>query len=147
MHKRWYNWIRSGKRRNAAVSEEDTMTGLCSSRGKCMEQALMFERIPLQEFNGKLKNWADFRRLFKEMMKESGQGQVLKMARLTSTIHKEDREIVEGIAEPEEAWENLDDTYGDRKLTIIAAMSNLMQLKLPAGLAHKKVEASDVIGL
>ena len=63
------------------------------------------------------------------------------MAKLTSAIPKEDQEIVEGIAEPEKAWKKLDERYGDRNLMIIAAMSNLTQPKLPAGLAHKKVKA------
>ena len=91
----------------------------------------MLERIPFPESKGKLKNWADFMRVFQEMMKESGHGQVMKMAWLTSGIPKEDLEIVEEIAEPEEAWKKLEERYGDRKLT----MSNLTQLELPAELA------------
>ena len=70
-------------------------------------------------------------REFKEMMKEIRQGQVLEMGRLTSTIPKD----------PKESWKKLDERHGNRKLRIIAAMSDLTQLELPAGLANKRIKA------
>ena len=106
-----------------------------------MNQALILERVLFPEFNRMLVNWADFRRVLKEMMKDSGQGQVLEIARLTSAIPKDDGEIDEEMAEPEEAWKKLGERYGDRKLTIIEEMSDLTEIKLTAGLAHKKLKA------
>ena len=97
---------------------------LSSGRGST-DQSLMLEWMQFPEFSVKLENWADFRRVLKKMTKESTQGQALEIASPRSAIPKRDRDIVEWIAEPEEAWRKLDERYGERKLTIIAAMSDL----------------------
>ena len=101
-----------------------------------MDQALLLEKIPFQELNGKLKNWATFKRVFKEMIKQSAQGPVLEMVRLTSAIPKE----LEAFMEREEARKKLEERYGGRNFTIIAAIRNLTRLEIPAGLTHEKVE-------
>ena len=66
---------------------------------------------------------------------------MLEMARLKSAVPEKVRELLEGVMESEEAWEKLDDRYGDRKVAIIVAITDLTNLELPAGLAHEKIEA------
>ena len=60
----------------------------------------MIERTPFPKFNGKHESWAEFRRLFKELLKESGQGEILEMDRLTDKIPAEANRIVAGITDP-----------------------------------------------
>ena len=68
---RWYDWIRSARRRNTAVTADNLKAGSRSNRGILMDQTIMIERIPFQGFNRKLENWASFRRVFREMVKVS----------------------------------------------------------------------------
>ena len=75
-----------------------------------------------------------------ELLKESRQSKVLEIARLTGKIPEEARRMITGIMNPQEAWERLDERYGDKKLAIMAAMMDLTQLKMPTGKPYKKVE-------
>ena len=79
--------------------------------------------------------------MFKELMQESRQREVLEMARLTDNLPAEAKRKKTGITDPKEAWEKLYDRYGDRNLSVIAAMRELTQMKMSQGHACKKVEA------
>ena len=75
----------------------------------------MIERIPFPTFDGKQETWSELIRLFKELMTESGPNQVLERARLTGKIPEEAKKIITGIIDPNEAWERLDEQFGDNK--------------------------------
>ena len=77
-----------------------------------MDQILMIERIPFPVFDRNLENRASFRRVFSDMVKESRQGPVLEMARLTNAVPEKVSEFFEGVMEPEKAWKRLDERYG-----------------------------------
>ena len=47
----------------------------------------------------------------------------------------------EGVSEPTEAWERLDNPYGDKELAVLSTMYRLESLELPQGPAHKVIQA------
>ena len=71
---------------------------------------------------------------FKELIKASGQGPVQEITTISTKITEEAGRLITGIIDPTEAWERLNEGYGDKQLAVIAVMKDLMQLKVPAGL-------------
>ena len=112
MHKQWYDWVRSARRRNTGVTVDDLKAGSSSNGGTRMDQTIKIEIIPFPVYDGKLENWASFRRVFRETVKESRQGPVLEMARLKSAVPEKAWELLEGVMESEEAWERLYGVWG-----------------------------------
>ena len=45
-------------------------------------------------------------------------------------IPQEARRLITGITEPTEAWKRLNERYRDKQLSVIAAMKDLMQLRM-----------------
>ena len=76
----------------------------------------LINRTSFPRFDGRQETWAEFRRLFTELLKESRQSKVLEIARLTEKIQEEARRMITGITNPQEAWERLDERYKDKKL-------------------------------
>ena len=63
----------------------------------------MIAITPFPKFDGKQESWAEVRRLFKELMKETRQGEALYMANLTDKLPAEANRIRAGITDPKEA--------------------------------------------
>ena len=61
--------------------------------------------------------------------------------RLTGKIPEKAKRIISGFTDPNEALKRLDELYGDKNMAVFAAMRDLMHLKMPEGLPHKKVKA------
>ena len=97
----------------------------------------MIKRTPFPRFIGK----QEFKRLFQELMRASGQEEVLEIVQLTDKLPSEAMWLKAGITDPKEAWEQLDERYRDKELTVLSAMHRLVSLKLPQGPAQSKVEA------
>ena len=51
----------------------------------------MIEKTPFPKFDGNQESWEEFRRLFKVLMTESGQGEVLEMANCTDKLPLEEK--------------------------------------------------------
>ena len=67
------------------------------------------KRTPFPSLNGLQEGWAEFRRVFQEVITVSGQGKALELAQLATKLPEEARLWIEGVAEPEEAWRRLDE--------------------------------------
>ena len=63
------------------------------------------------------------------------------MATLSAKIPAEACRLIIGIKNPAEAWERLNKRYGDEQLVVIAAMKDLIQLKMPQGFPFVRMEA------
>ena len=75
-----YDWLRTAKQRNT-----ESPAGSVSTGG-CREQGEMMERTPFLRLDGKQEIWAEFKRVFQEFMKASGNGEVLVMAQLARKL-------------------------------------------------------------
>ena len=140
IYNQWYNWLRNTKQRNLDSAEGRTSADECSCRRRCGNQAAMLERTAFLNFDGKQEKWSEFTRTFKESIKESGQGPVMEMAMLSAMIPEEARRLITGITNLAEACERLNELYRDKKLAFIAAIKDLMQLKMPPGLPFEKTK-------
>ena len=68
--------------------------GKCRNHGGCGSQGATIERTPFPKFDGNHENWAELKMYLKELMEESGQSEVLEMARLTGKIPEEAKCII-----------------------------------------------------
>ena len=129
-------WIREARRRNwASVHDMPPPAAAAPQYG-----AAHLERVKLPHFDGKSENWADFKRRFKELIKAVNCSPVMEMTFLVDHLAAEAARYVLGVTDPTEAWQLLDKRYGDRRLAILTTRHRLINLQLPAGPAHTKVE-------
>ena len=63
------------------------------------------------------------------------------MAQLFSKLPEEVKAIIIGVQEPAEAWELLEERYGDAQIAVLLAIQKLQTVKLPDRPPHDKVEA------
>ena len=77
------------------------------SRAGIGELGVMIERTPFMRLDGKQESWAEFKSLFQELMRASGQGYVLEMAQVTDKLPAEAKQLIAGITDPKEAWTQL----------------------------------------
>ena len=66
---------------------------------------------------------------------------MLELATLKDKIPEEACTMIIRVTDPAEAWERLNGQYGDEQLAAIAAMKELMQIKIPAVLPFVKIGA------
>ena len=92
-------------------------------------------------FNRDQDNWADFRKIFKGMLKISNLAPVLELAQFRDKIPEAARKLLTGVREPAKARGLLDKRYGDKHVAIMSAMHKLQSVVLPHGPTHNKVEA------
>ena len=71
---RWHSWALAMHKQNEQSGEEATRS------------EAWIERTAYPSFDGNQENWAGFRRVFQELMKTSGGGEVLELAQLISKL-------------------------------------------------------------
>ena len=98
------------------------------------------ERVALPRFSGKLEEFADFRRLFKELTNAEACTDVFLMVQLRERIPKEAAGLLAGVTESREAWEVLEARYGNKEQAILQAMHRLRATKVGNGPAYEQVE-------
>ena len=82
IYEQWYDWLRYTRRKDLASAAD------VGRAGRGGNQGVMFEITPFPNNDGKQESWAEFTRLFKELMNESGQREVLDMANLTGKLQQ-----------------------------------------------------------
>ena len=73
---------------------------------------------------------AEFKRLFKKLIKASRGNKVLELALLRVKLPTQAWEAIAGIIKPHKALTLLDKQYGDRNITIMSAIHRMETLKL-----------------
>ena len=71
----------------------------------------------------------------------SGQGEMLRMAQLRSSLLTEARDLITEMTCTDEALEALDKRYVDKKVTVVTTMCKLLLMRLPQGQSCNNVEA------
>ena len=95
LHDRTYNWLRKARRRNwAAVTEPKLQV---RQQSLPLAGAAHLERARLPRFDGKLENYADFKRRFQELVKSVQCSPVLEMTYLVDHLTLEASWYVRGV--------------------------------------------------
>ena len=84
-------------------------------------------------FNANKDNWADFKEIFKGILKISNLASVLLFALLRDRILEAAKDLLTGVQKPAEAWELLDKRYKDEHTAILSALHELQSVLLPHG--------------
>ena len=84
-------------------------------------------------FNANKDNWADFKEIFKGILKISNLASVLLFALLRDRILEAAKDLLTGVREPAEAWELLNKRYKDEHTAILSALHELQSVLLPHG--------------
>ena len=97
------------------------------------------EKVKLPTFSGRQEDFSEFRSQFRELCQGERYTQVLEMAQLRLKIPKEALAAITGLQCPEEAWKRLEELYGNRELSILAALKNLRDFKPVKSASHEQV--------
>ena len=90
-------------------------------------------------FTGKVEEFPDFAKQFKELTQEEGYPEAILLSKLRESIPKEGKELLVGVDKMSVAWERLQKRYGDRKIAILTIQSRLVKVNL-TGEKHERVE-------
>ena len=97
------------------------------------------ERTKLPVFTGKVEEFPDFAKQFRELTQEEGYPEAILLSKLREGIPKEGKELLVGVEKMSVAWERLEKRYGDRKIAILTIQSRLVKVNL-TGEKHERVE-------
>ena len=96
-----------------------------------IQQGELVEWTQFPTFNGSQEGWADFKRVFKEIISASGHSKALELAQLAVKLPP--------ASKAREAWERLDELYGDKELAVLSTMYRHELLELPQGSVHEVI--------
>ena len=96
-----------------------------------IKQGDLVEKTPFPTFNGSQEGWAEFKRVFQEMISPSGCAKALELAQLAVKLPP--------ASKAREAWERLDELYGDKELAVLSTMYRQELLELPQGSVHEVI--------
>ena len=112
-HQEWFDWV--GVHRKQCNTENGADIA-------CVKQKELVERTPFPSFNGSQQSWAEFKRVFQDLISVSGHRIGLNLAQLAAKLPEEARMRIEGGAEPEEARRQLGERYGDKDLAVLSTI-------------------------
>ena len=75
LHREWFNWVQAAKQHNTENGADIAS----------IKQRELVERTPFPSFNGSQKGWAEFRRVFEDMISLSCHGKTLELAQLAAS--------------------------------------------------------------
>ena len=100
----------------------------------------MFARLNTPVFDGQITSYPDFKRRFKDLTRLSGLPVGILLEHLANAVPQQQRHMVDGSETLPEAWDRLDEKFGDRRLSIITVQRNLMAVDLSKVKEYEKVE-------
>ena len=100
---------------------------------------VFLERTKLPTFSGKVEEWPDFSKQWKELTKDEGFPDVIALSKLRDCLPVEGKELLVGVETMETAWSKLARMFGDRKIGILTVQKRLNALVL-VGEDYAKIE-------
>ena len=97
------------------------------------------EKVRLPVFNGQIEEYASFKAQFRQLCEGEGYSGVLELAQLRSKLPRDAQGTILGLMDPEEAWTRLDEVYGNREMSIVAALSCLQNHKTSKHQPHDQI--------
>ena len=91
---------------------------------------VFLERTKLPTFSGKVEEWPDFSKQWKELTRGEGFPEVIALSKLRDSVPTEGKELLVGVESLELAWIKLAKHYGDRKIGILTVQKRLNSLVL-----------------
>ena len=99
------------------------------------------KRVELLRFSGKVKDYWEFREVFRSLLEELNNEHLLYITQLKNQLTSEGRSMLRGVVDRDEAWEVLSQHYGNRDATVVTTFARLRHLRLSGASSHDKVEA------
>ena len=81
LHQEWFDWVCTAKQRNTENGADVA----------CVKQRELLERTPFPSFDGSPESWAEFKRVFRELISVSGHGKALELGIGSKSIRKPQR--------------------------------------------------------
>ena len=128
--------VMQSKAESNSVPAPVTVVGDKESRPN---RRVFLERTKLPIFSGKVEEWPDFAKQWKELTKDEGFPDVIALSKLRDCIPMEGKELLVGVESLTEAWERLARRFGDRKIGILTVQKRLNTLVLN-GEDYDKIE-------
>ena len=83
------------------------------------------ERVKLPQFSGRPEEYAEFKSQFKQLCGGERYPAIIELTQLRQKIPKEAAAALTGLTRPDQAWECLDELYGNREAAILTAVQRL----------------------
>ena len=97
------------------------------------------ERTKLPIFTGKVEEFPDFAKQFKELTQDEGYPGAILLSKLRESVPKDGKDLLVGVQDMNIAWDRLEKRYGNRKIAILTIQSRLAKVFL-TGEDHERVE-------
>ena len=125
---------------NKAKAEADRASREPSvSREPTQSRRVFLERTKLPTFSGKVEEWPDFSKQWKELTRGEGFPEVIALSKLRDSIPAEGKDLLVGVESLDLAWQKLAECYGDRKIGILTVQKRLNSLVL-TGEDYNRIE-------
>ena len=113
--------------------------------GSCMAGAPVrahIERMKLPRFSGKAEDYWEFRECFHTLVKDAYPEPALYLLQLKQHLDsREAQNLLRGMTVVQEAWNTLDQHFGDEDAAINTVLANLRRLKLSGNSPHDRLES------
>ena len=97
--------------------------------------------MELPQFSGKVKDYLEFREVFRSLVAEIYTEHMLYITQLKNQLPTDGKNMLRGIVHRNEAWEVLKRQYDDRNAAVATILSGLQHLKFSGSSSHDKLEA------
>ena len=106
---------------------------------QCQRSYGHVEKVKLPTFSGKQEEFAEFKTQFRELCQGERYTPVLELAQMKMKLPREALAAITGLRCPDEAWLRLEELYGNRELSIMAALKTLRDFKSSKATPHEQV--------
>ena len=97
------------------------------------------EKVKLPTFSGRQEEFSEFRNQFRELCRGEQYTPILEMAQLKLKLPREALAAIAGLQCPELSWKRLEEIYGNREISIMAAIKSLRDFRSSKAAAHEQL--------
>ena len=125
------------KLRGSASASVSSASGTVAPRDPPQTYKPYVEKLKPPTFSGKIEDWPEFRSVWTELFSELPEN--VQLQHLKANIPVDDKRRVTGAKSLKDAWERLEDIYGNKDLNVLTVKSNLESLVPKAVQDHKRI--------
>ena len=135
------SWLRRTRERVEIVAAQIfTPSGSFSPNTAVPPRQSHLERIKLSPFSGSVEDWPEFKRVFRDLVASARYTDSCYLQQLRAQIPAVACSLIAGVTSVSEAWELLDERYGDMRIGILTVQKRLTHLSLRRGPNHEQLE-------
>ena len=142
---RWRIWFQQVTAKTTAIQgrlarrESVPVTTQNSAPTTCQRRGGFLERVKLPVFSGSVEDFGEFKTQFQELCRGESFTGVVELAQLRQKLPKDAAALLTGLTTPDEAWDRLDETYGNVDLQALEALKRLRSFKATKSAPHDQV--------